>query len=166
MAVHLTAFPRLLEWFFANKKAPSKRSGLDTIRHDGYNENRKRHCDKRLTLFSKRLLWKSRHRAGWRFLLFTTKLSVMVLRPTWKVNVKRMASPPFGKWGQPPAVVCSACRQKRLLQNTTKYNKLQGINQARRERNVLAGLLYYRLKIKPYRLKFHTIPVLHPYILS
>ncbi len=91
-------------------------------------------------------------------MLFTTKLSVMVLRPTWKVNVKRMASPPFGKWGQPPAVVCSACRQKRLLQNTTKYNKLQGINQARRERNVLAGLLYYRLKIKPYRLKFHMIP--------
>ena len=33
------------------RKSPLKGSGLDTIRHDGYNENRKRHCDKRLTLF-------------------------------------------------------------------------------------------------------------------
>ena len=47
---------RLVEYFSANKKAPSKRSGLDTIRYGRYNENRKRHCDKRLTLLSKRLL--------------------------------------------------------------------------------------------------------------
>lgn len=37
--------------------------------------------------------------AGWRFLLFTTNLSVTVLKPIWKVNVKRIASPPFGKCG-------------------------------------------------------------------
>ena len=38
-------------------------------------------------------------------MLFMTNLSVTVLRPIWKVNVKRIASPPFGKCGQPPAVV-------------------------------------------------------------
>ena len=52
---------------------------------------------------------KNRHRPGWRFLLFTTKPSVIVFRPTWKVNVKRMVLTSSRKWGQPPAVVCSAC---------------------------------------------------------
>ena len=42
-------------------------------------------------------------------MLFTTKPSVIVFRPTWKVNVKRMVLTSSRKWGQPPAVVCSAC---------------------------------------------------------
>ena len=41
-------------------------------------------------------LFENRHLPGWRFLLFTTRLSVMVLPPTWNVNVKRIVSPPLG----------------------------------------------------------------------
>lgn len=53
---------------------------LDSRRGDGYNKDRKRRCDKRLALLMRYLdKTKNRHRPGWRFLLFTTKLSVTVL---------------------------------------------------------------------------------------
>ena len=70
---------------------------------------------------------KNRHRPGWRFLLFTTKPSVIVFRPTWKVNVKRMVLTSSRKWGQPPAVVCSACCRCSLKSTShfvTQCNKL------------------------------------------
>ena len=70
---------------------------------------------------------KNRHRPGWRFLLFTTKPSVIVFRPTWKVNVKRVVLTSSRKWGQPPAVVCSACCRCSLKSTShfvTQCNKL------------------------------------------
>ena len=73
-----------------------------------YNNNRKGYCDKRLTPFYEVNNLgnpKNRHLPGWRFLLFT--VIVTVSPKTWKVNVIGIASPPFGKCDQPPAVVCS-----------------------------------------------------------
>ena len=70
---------------------------------------------------------KNRHRPGWRFLLFTTNPSVIAFRPTWKVNVKRMVLTSSRKWGQPPAVVCSACCRcslKSISHFVTQCNKL------------------------------------------
>ena len=60
-------------------------------------------------------------------MLFTTKPSVIVFRPTWKVNVKRMVLTSSRKWGQPPAVVCSACCRCSLKSTShfvTQCNKL------------------------------------------
>ena len=52
---------------------------LDSRRGDGYNKDRKRRCDKRLAFCCDQFYTKNRHLAEWRFLLFTTKLSVTVL---------------------------------------------------------------------------------------
>ena len=60
-------------------------------------------------------------------MLFTTNPSVIVFRPTWKVNVKRMVLTSSRKWGQPPAVVCSACCRCSLKSTShfvTQCNKL------------------------------------------
>ena len=60
-------------------------------------------------------------------MLFTTKPSVIVFRPTWKVNVKRMVLTSSRKWDQPPAVVCSACCRcslKSASHFVTQCNKL------------------------------------------
>ena len=77
------------------------RSNLDSRTGSAYNNSRKGAATSGwpdLVLVQS----KNRHRAGWRFLRFlmmivTVKLPMCI--------VIRMVSPPFGKCGQPPAVV-------------------------------------------------------------
>ena len=57
-------------------------------------------------------------------MLFT--VIVTVSPKTWKVNVIGMVSPPFGKCGQPPAVVCSALPPKRQFQCIIFRHDAQG----------------------------------------